>query len=512
MKTSFQSGYCHASLARGSRRRLFAKVLSVVGPASAVLLGTVGYAHAITYYVDTSSIPAGEIRSSDGYCSLAEAVAAANAGANQYNCTGSGSGSGTQTIVLRQASGKSFSAYPYNIGALTINSPGRVVSIQSEGGRARINFTSNSTNTNAFYVRTLAQFWSLDMTHTGTTGRFIYIRAGAAADVYNSTLSGGNVTGFSNGYGGAIQNLGTLSLGFGTQLTNNAADNGGAIYNQNGRINVSDVTLEGNSATRAGGGIYNISTTPTGPSDGRGTAYISGTGMKIRNNTAPAGGGVFNRGSQVVLSGPQIRDNTASGSGSGETCHSGTSCDGNGAGALNISISSSGIGAYFEMTSADISGNSAAGRGGGVYVGGEVTLYNTAVSSNNALTGGALYVIQDTPVRYCEVRTINGGTATIEYNDATASWGFSVLDGDGTSGEGGAHCKFYNPAGGTFNDQGQARSDVKAAICVSERPRLLYMSTDTVTNTSDTEPAEYVVARDSPTEDSVEVPWADQPT
>jgi hypothetical protein len=27
-------------------------------------------------------------------------------------------------------------------------------------------------------------------------------------------------------------------------------------------------------------------------------------------------------------------------------------------------------------------------------------------------------------------------------------------------------------------------------------------------NLSDTEPAEYVVARDSPTEDSVEVPWA----
>ena len=32
--------------------------------------------------------------------------------------------------------------------------------------------------------------------------------------------------------------------------------------------------------------------------------------------------------------------------------------------------------------------------------------------------------------------------------------------------------------------------------------------THTVQNVSDTEPAEYVVARDSPTEDSVEVPWA----
>jgi uncharacterized RmlC-like cupin family protein len=34
--------------------------------------------------------------------------------------------------------------------------------------------------------------------------------------------------------------------------------------------------------------------------------------------------------------------------------------------------------------------------------------------------------------------------------------------------------------------------------------------THTVANVSPDEPAEYVVARDSPTEDSVEVPWADQ--
>ena len=32
--------------------------------------------------------------------------------------------------------------------------------------------------------------------------------------------------------------------------------------------------------------------------------------------------------------------------------------------------------------------------------------------------------------------------------------------------------------------------------------------THIVRNRSETEPAEYVVARDSPTEDSVEVPWA----
>jgi uncharacterized RmlC-like cupin family protein len=50
---------------------------------------------------------------------------------------------------------------------------------------------------------------------------------------------------------------------------------------------------------------------------------------------------------------------------------------------------------------------------------------------------------------------------------------------------------------------------------VVEEGDMLYVpprETHTVRNLSDAEPAEYVVARDSPTEDSVEVPWADRPS
>ena len=46
-----------------------------------------------------------------------------------------------------------------------------------------------------------------------------------------------------------------------------------------------------------------------------------------------------------------------------------------------------------------------------------------------------------------------------------------------------------------------------------ERGDLVYVpprETHVVENVSDTEPADYVVARDSPTEDSVEVPWAEE--
>ena len=54
-------------------------------------------------------------------------------------------------------------------------------------------------------------------------------------------------------------------------------------------------------------------------------------------------------------------------------------------------------------------------------------------------------------------------------------------------------------------------SEIEYLLTV-EAGDMLYVpprETHTVRNLSDTEPAEYVVARDSPTEDSVEVPWAD---
>ena len=58
-----------------------------------------------------------------------------------------------------------------------------------------------------------------------------------------------------------------------------------------------------------------------------------------------------------------------------------------------------------------------------------------------------------------------------------------------------------------FGDQLEESLIVEAGDMLYVPPR----ETHTVTNTSVSEPAEYVVARDSPTEDSVEVPWADRP-
>ena len=58
-----------------------------------------------------------------------------------------------------------------------------------------------------------------------------------------------------------------------------------------------------------------------------------------------------------------------------------------------------------------------------------------------------------------------------------------------------------------FGDQLQESLRVEAGDMLYVPPR----ETHVVVNLSDDEPADYVVARDSPTEDSVEVPWAEGP-
>ena len=58
-----------------------------------------------------------------------------------------------------------------------------------------------------------------------------------------------------------------------------------------------------------------------------------------------------------------------------------------------------------------------------------------------------------------------------------------------------------------FGERLQETLEVEPGDMLYVPPR----ETHVVENVSDSEPADYVVARDSPTEDSVEVPWADRP-
>lgn len=96
------------------------------------------------------------------------------------------------------------------------------------------------------------------------------------------TLTGGQATN-----GGAVYNQGTLSVSFATLANNTASQAGGAIYNtSNSTVSVIVSTLSDNSAGGWGGAIANQGT-------------LSFTYATVAGNAAPGGGGIFNEPGSV---------------------------------------------------------------------------------------------------------------------------------------------------------------------------------------------------------------------
>jgi hypothetical protein len=168
-------------------------------------------------------------------------------------------------------------------------------------------------------------------------------------------------------------------------ITNGQASTGGGIQNFDGLI-LGDVTVTGNNASAAGGGIYNA---PTGAID-------LGNGTTITDNTAGFdGGGILNEGGVT---------------------------DGSTDGSSNISDNSaeSGGGIYnagtFNMVDAAIvDNNTATDGGGGIFNDGILTLYDQCTVIGNSVTapdgeGGGI---------------LNTDIATLTYEDNT-----NVVDGN----------------------------------------------------------------------------------
>jgi hypothetical protein len=107
----------------------------------------------------------------------------------------------------------------------------------------------------------------------------LYVATNQTVSVTSSTLSG-NVTGSttSNEGGAVYQNSGTLNLTNCT-LSGSSAGRGGGFYQQGGTANLTSCTISGNTATSNGGGVYL----------GKGTLNL--TNCTIANNTAGNQGG-----------------------------------------------------------------------------------------------------------------------------------------------------------------------------------------------------------------------------
>ncbi|MCX6875609.1 MAG: CSLREA domain-containing protein [Verrucomicrobia bacterium] len=308
-----------------------------------------------------------------GHCSLREALLAANI-LPDANTIGFATNV-TGTIDLTRS-------LPEIANPVTINGPGfaRLTVRRSAGGEYRILSINNSVT----------------------------------ANIAGLTLSGGFFDEIA-GYGGGIQNMGTLDLQACVVL-NNLGYCGAGIYN-GGTLGVSDCIIWGNQCTHdgEGGGIYNGATASLTMANS--LVHGNGAGNDLSN-----GGGIYNGGGTVEVSHSAITANSAMGDGAGGGVYNrvggvvrlqDTTVDSNeafaGGGLLNEGGSVTVARCTFSANAAPeddggglwsngtllvsnstVSGNSSDFWGGGIYAAGTVTIVSSTITANRAYDGGGI--------------------------------------------------------------------------------------------------------------------------
>ena len=190
----------------------------------------------------------------------------------------------------------------------------------------------------------------------GHSGGAILNRQGTVA-VNNSQFNSNSAS----MYGGAIASQGGTTTITSSSFSNNSSDYmGGALFTSNlGRLTVTSSTLSSNSADNFGGAIAASG------------SYVTIHGSKLKNNTSPKGGAIWNSALSYI-SNSEISNNSSTGNG----------------GAIYAG------GNTLTVTNSTVSDNSASGNGGGVFVqrvSGRVTLKHVTVANNSAASGGGVY-------------------------------------------------------------------------------------------------------------------------
>ena len=215
-------------------------------------------------------------------------------------------------------------------------------------------------------------------------------------------LEGGGVANF----GGTVGLSNCIVEGNSLYYENGKIIAGGGIYNygngglgSGGRMSLSNCTVSGNSAFYgSGGGIANYV----------GTVTID-SGSIVANNTASdSGGGIDNMGVLTVQGGSTISANSANdGSGGGINSVSGGTVNGMRTGTVTFSDST-------------LTGNSAAGDGGGIYSGGWLTVARSTISNNSAHGSGDVYAPGGGGI-YDWYGTLTISNSTVAYNSVNVT-------------------------------------------------------------------------------------------
>lgn len=256
-----------------------------------------------------------------------------------------------------------------------------------------------------------------------------------AQNFAGSTISILPAPAVTTGDGGALhvsENSSLRVIG-GSMTGNHATHGGGALWNEDGSIRISDATIsentaEGAAADDGGGGIFNSA------------GEIQLNGVTISQNQATgiegSGGGILNTDGAVIISGGGIHSNTANRAGGGIEAINGvieitgslltentagpdaTATPGNG-GAVNLSGAATLI-----LTDSTAENNIAKNQGGGLWNSstGTMELHGSTLSNNGTKGGGGIF----TETGDGEVTLSN---CTLSGNEATNGGGMLISGG-----------------------------------------------------------------------------------
>jgi hypothetical protein len=232
------------------------------------------------------------------------------------------------------------------------------------------------------------------------------------------------------GFGGAIAVInGQVLLEDSSLISNTAASSGGGIFVASGEVQLRANSIISNSAGEGGGMFIG---------EPEADVYIvTGQDNFFRQNSAVRGGGLYNNGRAVLLSGGAFISNTASAAGGGLFISPGgvisltnSAAIANLAGQDGGAIHNSGL---ISISNTTVSGNSASGMGGGIANFDMVNLVNTTLSFNASADGAGIF----------NANMVNTKNSLIALNIGDNCLG--VLNSQGNNLEDGGTCALGQP-------------------------------------------------------------------
>ncbi len=304
------------------------------------------------------------------------------------------------------------------------------------------------------------------MANEGGGGVF---NAGGTLNINGSSITGNSATGAAGSGGGILNDMGTLTITTSQINTNTAVRAGGGIEDNSmagNTLSLTQVMLMGNTTAAApgnGGGLH-----ITGPGDAvintcsitdneaaleggglwNGSGTMTVTASMISNNTAAGamanegGGGIFNAGGTLSVEGSSITGNSATGAA------------GSGGGILNDQGS-------LTVIESEINNNTAVRAGGGIednsVAGNTLVLTNIGLIGNTTTAapgnGGGLHITGpgDAMITAC---TVTDNVAASEGGGLWNSVGLMTVSNSTISGNTASGAAADNGGGGIFNNGG----------------------------------------------------------